>query len=179
MASAEPIARHHDQEPGASSRRPDEKRRPMSLTFFEHPILNSPYAYPARHWEVDADGQPTNALIESRRRSELITPVPKAKKRMSPKVQVKTGPWRRRRRPEHGRTEIRSHAHHQRAARVRRHLASTSLPAAMASHAGDGTPAAALASSQLSGRAPVLLSDRGGRDSHLADHCGAAFLQSS
>ena len=60
----------------------------MSLTFFEHPILNSPYAYPARHWELDADGQPTNALIESRRRSDLITPVPKAKKRKTPKVQV-------------------------------------------------------------------------------------------
>ena len=25
------------------------------LTFFEHPILNSPDAYPARHWELDAD----------------------------------------------------------------------------------------------------------------------------
>ena len=57
----------------------------MSLTFFEHPILNSPYAYPDRHWELDADGQPTNALIESRRRSDLITPVPKAKKRKAPK----------------------------------------------------------------------------------------------
>ena len=55
------------------------------LTFFEHPILNSPYAYPARHWELDADGQPTNRLIESRRRSDLITPVPKAKKRKAPK----------------------------------------------------------------------------------------------
>ena len=60
----------------------------MSLTFFEHPILNSPYAYPGRHWELDADGQPTNVLIESRRRSDLITPVPKAKKRKAPKVQV-------------------------------------------------------------------------------------------
>jgi type III restriction enzyme len=55
------------------------------LTFFEHPILNSPYAYPGRHWELDADGQPTNQLIESRRRSDLITPVPKAKKRKAPK----------------------------------------------------------------------------------------------
>lgn len=60
----------------------------MSLTLFEHPILNSPYAYPGRHWELDADGQPTNVLIESRRRSDLITPVPKAKKRKAPKVQV-------------------------------------------------------------------------------------------
>ena len=53
----------------------------MSQTFFDHPILNSPYAYPDRHWELDADGQPTNQIIETRRRSDLITPVPKPKKR--------------------------------------------------------------------------------------------------
>jgi hypothetical protein len=34
--------------------------------FFERPILNSPYAYPDRHWELDADGQPTNHLLETR-----------------------------------------------------------------------------------------------------------------
>ena len=51
------------------------------LTFFERPNLTSPYAYPARHRELDADGRPTNRLVESRRRSDLITPVPKAKKR--------------------------------------------------------------------------------------------------
>ena len=28
------------------------------------------HAYPGRHWELDADGQPTNRLIESRRRSD-------------------------------------------------------------------------------------------------------------
>lgn len=39
--------------------------QPAPLTFFEHPILNSPYAYPGRHWELDADGQPTSKLIES------------------------------------------------------------------------------------------------------------------
>lgn len=52
----------------------------MSEEFFSHPILNSPYAFPARHWELDADGQPTNRIIDSRRRSDLITPVPKPKK---------------------------------------------------------------------------------------------------
>jgi type III restriction enzyme len=53
----------------------------MSDQFFDRPILNSPYAYPARHWELDADGQPTTRIIETRRRSDLITPVPKPKKR--------------------------------------------------------------------------------------------------
>jgi type III restriction enzyme len=53
----------------------------MSETFFERPILNSPYRYPGQHWELDGDGQPTNRISETRRRSELITPVPKPKKR--------------------------------------------------------------------------------------------------
>src|SRR5438876_2372789 len=48
--------------------------------FFERPILNSPYVYPARHWELDADGQPTQRIIERRRVVELITPIPKPKK---------------------------------------------------------------------------------------------------
>jgi len=30
----------------------------MTAHFFEKPILNSPYACPARHWELDDDGQP-------------------------------------------------------------------------------------------------------------------------
>jgi len=33
--------------------------RVMENPFFEHPILNSPYECPARHWELDAEGQPT------------------------------------------------------------------------------------------------------------------------
>ena len=53
----------------------------MGTQFFEQPILNSPYAYPGRHWELDADGQPTNIITESRRKSAFITPVPKPKKR--------------------------------------------------------------------------------------------------
>jgi type III restriction enzyme len=53
----------------------------MTNLFFEKPILNSPYAYPARHWELDAQGQPTQQIIESRRRAEFITPIPKPRKR--------------------------------------------------------------------------------------------------
>ena len=50
-------------------------------SFFEHPILNSPYAYPGRHWELDDEGQPTNRIVESRRGSRLLTPVPKPQRR--------------------------------------------------------------------------------------------------
>jgi type III restriction enzyme len=53
----------------------------MPHDFFERPILNGPYEYPARHWELDADGQPTHKVIEKRRVSRYITPVPKPKKR--------------------------------------------------------------------------------------------------
>ena len=52
----------------------------MSESFFERPILNSPYGHPGRHWELDDDGQPTNRIIATRRRSELITPVPQSRK---------------------------------------------------------------------------------------------------
>ncbi|WP_020505565.1 BPTD_3080 family restriction endonuclease [Lamprocystis purpurea] len=52
----------------------------MSNPFFDRPILNSPYAYPARHWELDDTGQPTQKIVEARRRAEFITPIPKPKK---------------------------------------------------------------------------------------------------
>lgn len=49
--------------------------------FFNEPILNSPYEYPAQHWELDKEGQPTNRIVEQRRVADFITPVPKPKKR--------------------------------------------------------------------------------------------------
>jgi type III restriction enzyme len=55
--------------------------------FFDHPILNSPYEHPHRHWELDTDGQPTQRIVEERRRAEFITPIPKPKKR-KPKAQT-------------------------------------------------------------------------------------------
>ncbi|MHB9149791.1 MAG: BPTD_3080 family restriction endonuclease [Thermoleophilia bacterium] len=48
--------------------------------FFERPILNSPYEYPRQHWELDTQGQPTQQIIEHRRRAEFITPIPKPRK---------------------------------------------------------------------------------------------------
>jgi type III restriction enzyme len=53
----------------------------MTNPFFDHPILNSPYDYPVRHWELDDQGQPTQQIIESRRHAEFITPIPKPRKR--------------------------------------------------------------------------------------------------
>src|SRR5499427_3044080 len=59
----------------------------MTDPFFDHPILNSPYDYPTRHWELDDQGQPTQRLIDSRRRAEFITPIPKPRKRRGSDVQ--------------------------------------------------------------------------------------------
>ena len=53
----------------------------MNNRFFEKPILNSPYEYPTQHWELDKDGQPTQRIMNSRRRAEFITPIPKPRKR--------------------------------------------------------------------------------------------------
>ena len=55
---------------------PDVDRR-----FFVQPILTSPYEYPARHWELDEQGQPTQRIIERRRTAQFITPIPKPRKR--------------------------------------------------------------------------------------------------
>jgi type III restriction enzyme len=53
----------------------------MNNQFFDNPILNSPYTYPNRHWELDGDGQPTQKIIEHRRRAEFISAFPKSRKR--------------------------------------------------------------------------------------------------
>lgn len=51
--------------------------------FFDHPILNSPYKYPDRHWELTSEGLPTQKITYSRRPADFITPIPKPKKQKS------------------------------------------------------------------------------------------------
>jgi len=52
----------------------------MTQRFFEKPVINAPYDPPAWHHEL-RDGQPTDSPPRpGRRRSELITPFPKARK---------------------------------------------------------------------------------------------------
>lgn len=43
--------------------------------FYTHPILNSPYEYPTRHWKLE-DGLPTS-IVNNRRPADFITPIPK------------------------------------------------------------------------------------------------------
>ena len=47
----------------------------MTLSFTEEPILNSPYEKPDQHWELKF-GVPTDDIIQHRRPSEHIVPVP-------------------------------------------------------------------------------------------------------
>lgn len=50
------------------------------MNFFQHPILNSPYADPQSHWELDAEGLPTDRILPRRRKAELISPIPQPKR---------------------------------------------------------------------------------------------------
>ena len=85
----------------------------MSADFVSKPILNSPYAYPSRHWELDEQGQPTQKIIETRRPPAFVTPIPKPKKRKSSEKQSSivfdegNGTL-------YTRTAVRRHSHHQR-----------------------------------------------------------------
>ena len=53
----------------------------MDNPFFDQPILNSPYECPSQHWELDDEGQPTQQVLNFRRKANFITPIPKPKKR--------------------------------------------------------------------------------------------------
>ncbi|MBB1492903.1 DEAD/DEAH box helicase family protein [Paracoccus sp. MC1854] len=46
------------------------------MSFFDSPVLNSPYHPPPRHWELDTGGRPTDRIVEARRSSELMTALP-------------------------------------------------------------------------------------------------------
>ena len=60
----------------------------MDDRFFKQPVLNSPYEYPSRHWELDEQGQPTHQIIEQRRGAKFITPIPKPRKRKGSTKQI-------------------------------------------------------------------------------------------
>jgi type III restriction enzyme len=63
----------------------------MGNPFFDHPILNSPYEMPDRHWELDEDTkQPTQRIKNIRRPADFYTPIPKPKKRKDAGAKQKT-----------------------------------------------------------------------------------------
>ena len=52
----------------------------MTNAFFDAPVLNSPYDYRRRHWDLDEARQPTNRILDQRRPASHITPVPRPRK---------------------------------------------------------------------------------------------------
>jgi type III restriction enzyme len=60
----------------------------VSAEFFDHPILNSPYEEPKRHWALTSDGQPTQLINETRRPADFVTPIPKPRKTSKKKGQA-------------------------------------------------------------------------------------------
>jgi hypothetical protein len=137
-------------------------------SFFERPILNSPYAYPGQHWELDEDGQPTNRIVDTRRRSELITPVPKPQRRRRSPNQAgflfDSGEGLSTEEQEYNPTpiinEIRGYVNDWRR---------LPNPDQWQVSPKDRAAAAILATSSVPGHPPVLLRSRGRRDGHLAD----------
>ena len=126
----------------------------MPDPFFDHPILNSPYECPPQHWELDAHGQPTQRIIESRRRAEFITPIPKPKKR---KVSLRSRRW----------SSTKAKAFPPRSSNTTPPRSSTKcaamwtrggicLPESMAGHPGDAPAASALAAPQVQRRPPFF-----------------------
>lgn len=63
----------------------------MDDRFFKEPVLNSPYGYPGRHWELDDRGQPTGEIVEGRRKASFITPIPSAKKKTKAQAALPLG----------------------------------------------------------------------------------------
>jgi type III restriction enzyme len=55
--------------------------------FFERSILNSPYECPRQQLELDESGQPAQRVIDSRRKAEFVTPIPKPRKQKGSRQQ--------------------------------------------------------------------------------------------
>ena len=147
----------------------------MSNPFFDHPILNSPYEYPVRHWELDEAGQPTQKIIETPSRREVHHADSKAEEAQGRRTD---GICVRRRQGAFDQgAAIRSDVDHQRGPRPCGRMARIAQSQPVAGHAGDGPAASALAASQVQRRPPVLLPGRSGGNRDLADRGRAAIEQ--
>lgn len=61
----------------------------MTQSFFDQPILNSPYEPPTRFHALDGEGQPLDQPpVDGRRPCDFITPVPKPKRRSAKAAQA-------------------------------------------------------------------------------------------
>ena len=58
--------------------------------FYARPILNLPYEYPGRHRELDESNRPTNRIVDTRRPSAYVSPIPKPRKRQAQQLALVT-----------------------------------------------------------------------------------------
>ena len=56
--------------------------------FYKRPILNSPYEYPSRHWELDKSNLPTGREAAGRRPSVYVSPIPKPRRRRTQQLEL-------------------------------------------------------------------------------------------
>ena len=56
--------------------------------FHAEPILNSPYERPGRHWELDSDNRPTDRIVDGRRPSSYVSPIPAPRKRRGRQLEL-------------------------------------------------------------------------------------------
>ena len=66
--------------PGAGDHLVDQRFR-WTIDFSSGRFSTRRVKYPARYWELDETGQPTQRIIETRRKAEFITPIPKPRGR--------------------------------------------------------------------------------------------------
>ena len=50
------------------------------MAIWDDPVLNSAFREPRQYYELDAKGVPTGAVIEKRRTSQHLVPIPPPKK---------------------------------------------------------------------------------------------------
>ena len=50
------------------------------MAIWDDPVLNRAFAEPKRHYELDDKGVPTGVILEHRRQSEHLVPIPPPKK---------------------------------------------------------------------------------------------------
>ena len=61
---------------------------PEPDAFYTRPILNSPYEYPGRHWELDESHRPTSRVVDARRPSSYVSPIPAPRKRRARQLEL-------------------------------------------------------------------------------------------
>ena len=139
----------------------------MTDAFFEAPVLNSPYDFPGRHWELDEAQQPTDHIIEQRRPASYVTPIAQPKKQggKSQQAPLVMG-------DSEGISSDEQEYDPTSTINVVRQFVDNWRQVArggMGCHARDREAAEALAASSVQRIATILLPGRSGRDGDLAD----------